>query len=125
MVLGGDDDIFHAGIHGELRPSLRVVLRRGEIPREGPVGGRRNLPLEHDPFRAGRFALPETRGNGINAPVDEEAEPRLAKPAQARLRSFRRLIADYGGQRGQPGGGRSHQNRRSLRRRSRGGGDRE
>jgi hypothetical protein len=92
MVLGDQVDIFGAGLLEELRPFLRVEELRLEIPDEflvlkmlpiDPVmegfGGRVGIPV-HIPVPLGEDTLPREGRDGIDAPMDEDAELRIGEP---------------------------------------------
>ena len=79
--------VLHAGVLGELRPSVGVELHRIELPGELLVVRDRDARLVHDPLAdAGvALALPFAGRQGVEPPVDEHAEFRLAPPGQARF----------------------------------------
>ena len=54
MVLAGDDDVFHAGLLGNLHPFVGIVLDRIELLGELAVFGNRNLAAVHDPLADAR-----------------------------------------------------------------------
>ena len=85
VVLGGDDDVLHAGGFGE---GDDVVGGEGggvEAGGEGFVVGDGDGGVVHDPLAdAGDvLAVPGAGGDGVEAPVDEHAEAGLAPPFHA------------------------------------------
>ena len=87
VVLGGDDDVLHAGGFGE---GDDVVGAEGgwiELGSEGFVVGYGDGGGVHDPFTdAGDLlAVPRAGGDGVEAPVDEHAEAGLAPPLHASI----------------------------------------
>ena len=85
MVLRCDHDIFHAGFFGQSYPCIGIIFHRIELFGVGPVFGHGNLAALHDPLANSLYLLAfvGSRGNGINAPVNEQAKPRFAKPSHA------------------------------------------
>ncbi len=74
MVLGGDHEVLHAGIGRGLRPGVRVVEVGVEVAEVGVVDLIRDLLALLDPLVA--------RGEGIDAPMDEQAKAIPDKPAR-------------------------------------------
>ena len=85
VMFRGDDQVLHAGVLGEPHPGVGVELHRVEPRGELLVFTHGDLCPVHDPFaNAGHGpALPLAGGNGVEAPVNEEAELGLMKPGQA------------------------------------------
>ena len=85
MVLGGDDDVLHAGGFGEGDDVVRAEAGGVELRREGFVVGDGDGGVVHDPLAdAGDLlAVPGAGGDGVEAPVDEHAEAGLAPPLHA------------------------------------------
>ena len=86
VVLGGDDDVLHAG--GCWRESDDVVRAEAggvELGSEGLVVGYGDRGVVHDPLAdAGDlFAVPGSGGDGVETPVDEHAEAGFAEPLHA------------------------------------------
>ncbi len=86
VMLAGDDDVLHAGVLGHLHPLLGIELHRIELRGQLLVLLDRDLGPVHDPLAdAGDLlALPFPGGNGIQPPVDEQAELGLAEPVHPR-----------------------------------------
>ena len=82
VMLRRDHDVLHARILGHLHPCVGVELHRIELRGQLLVVGHRNLAAVHDPLAdaADLFAVPGSGGHGVEPPVDEHAEPRLAPP---------------------------------------------
>ena len=95
VVLGGDHQVAHARLHGEIHPRLRIEPYRVELLRQGLVFRARNALAEHDPLADAihRLTLPDAGRNGVQAPMNEHAEARLAPPAQARVMYHRGGVA--------------------------------
>ena len=83
VVLGGDDDVFHAGVLGQAHPLLGVELHRVELAGELLVLRDGHLGLLEEPFAVVGLALPLAGGHGIDAPVNEQPEAGLAEPGHA------------------------------------------
>jgi len=85
VVLGGDDDVLHAGGFGEGDDIVGAEGGGVEFGGEGFVVGYRDGGGVHDPLAdAGDlFAVPCTGGDGVETPVDEHAEAGLAPPLHA------------------------------------------
>ncbi len=85
MVLGGDDDVFHAGGFCKGDDVVRGEAGGIELAGEGLVVGDRDGEVVHDPLAdvGGALALPFAGGDGIEAPVDEHAEAGVAPPCHA------------------------------------------
>ena len=80
VVLAGNDDVFRAGVFGDLHPSLGVELDGIERVAERFILGSGDLSLLHDPLGVGFIAVPLACRDGIHAPVDKHAELRLTEP---------------------------------------------
>ena len=111
VVLARDGDVLHPGPLGGLDPRLGVEGRRVEPRGELLVFGDGDLVLVHDPFPLAQ--------EGIDAPMDEEAEPGIREPS-SRLRVGRagllragrcRRPAARGSRRGGPSTSRSEASR--------------
>ena len=89
-MLGGDDDVFHAGLFGHKHPVLGVVFRGVELFGEFLVFGDRDFGLAHDLLaEAWDFlAVVNTAQPGIDAPVDEHPEAGVAPPSHAGVTLF-------------------------------------
>ncbi len=74
---------FMPGILSELHPGLGVELGGIELRGKLLVLLHRNSGIVHDPFaEAGdRLSFPLAGGNGIQTPVNEQAELGLAEPS--------------------------------------------
>ncbi len=83
VVLGGDDQVPHAGALGEAGPGTRVEVGRREVGAEAVVLVERDLGRGADPLGVVGAAVPLAGRDGVKAPVDEHAEARLAPPVQA------------------------------------------
>ena len=93
VVLGGDDDVLHAGGLGQRHHIMRIEAGGLNLRRQSLVVGDRDRAVVHDPFADARnlLAVPRAGGNGVEAPVDEHAEAGVAPPAHARVPLGRRL----------------------------------
>ena len=93
MVLGGDDNIAHAGPFGNVYPGGGIKLAGVEPGCQFFVLRQRDLQLIHDPLTNfdGAAAIPFAGGQGVESPVDKHAEARVAPPGHARLARFGRL----------------------------------
>ena len=82
MVLGGDDDVFHACGFGEGDDVVRAEAGGVEVFGEGFVVGDGDGEVVHDPLAdvRGALAVPSACRNRVEAPVDEHAEAGLAPP---------------------------------------------
>jgi hypothetical protein len=85
VVLGGDDDVLHAGGFGEGDDVVGAEGGGVEFGREGFVVGDGDGGVVHDPLAdAGDLlAVPGAGGDGVEAPVDEHAEACFAPPVHA------------------------------------------
>jgi hypothetical protein len=86
VVLGGDDEVFHAGVFKEVDPGGGVELFGVEGGDDvGEVLLTRNFEDAHDVFRigAGAFALVDAAEFGVDAPVHEAAETGITPPVEA------------------------------------------
>src|SRR5882762_2185582 len=72
VVTRSDCDVSRPGGLGERHPLLGIELDRIELGRQPLVRRRWNLSVLHDPFTVAEL--------GIDAPVDEHAEPGLPEP---------------------------------------------
>ena len=75
MVFGSDDDVFHARVLCDSHPLVGIVLNRVELRHELGVFGHGDLLPIHHPLTPAR--------DGINSPVNEQAEPPFAPPLHA------------------------------------------
>ena len=80
MVFGGDDDVFHAGAFGDADPFAGIEVGGIELGGEFFVFGRRYFGLQLDPFGVVFLAFPFAGGDGVDAPMNEHAEPGLVEP---------------------------------------------
>ena len=85
VVLRGDDDVLHARLLGQPDPGVGIEFRGVEAGAEPIVLFERDLRGVADPLSVVRPPVPLSRRNGVEAPVDEQAEPRLAPPVEARV----------------------------------------
>ena len=85
VVLGGDDDVLHAGGFGEGDDVVRGEAGGVEVFGEGFVVGDGDGEVVHDPLAdvGGALAVPLAGGDGVEAPVDEHAEAGFAPPLHA------------------------------------------
>ena len=99
MVLGGDDDVLHAGGFGEGDDVMRAEAGGVELFGEGLVVGDGDGEVVHDPLAdvVGALAVPLAGGDGVEAPVDEHAEAGLAPPLHAGVALGRGLGVLNGG----------------------------
>ena len=96
MVARGKHGVLHAGGFGNRSPGIGVELVGMKLTRQLGVLVNRNLLVPLHPFAAG--------GNGIDAPMHEEAELSVAPPGDARsCRTVgnHRLLGPGDGSRGQ------------------------
>ncbi len=107
VVLGGDDDVLHAGGLGEGDDVVRAEAGGIELRGEGLVVGDGDGEVVHDPFAdvVGALAVPFAGGDGVEAPVDEHAEAGIAPPCHARVALGGGLGVLDGGNRMIGGGG--------------------
>lgn len=101
VVLGGDDDVLHAGALGERHDVVRGEAGGIELLCEALVVGDGNGEVVHDPFAdvSGALAVPLSGGDGVEAPVDEHAESGIAPPGHACIALSGRLGVLNGGNR--------------------------
>jgi hypothetical protein len=85
VMLGGDDDVFHTGAFCHPHPLVGIEPDRVELAHELVVLGKGDLGGCADPFGVIGPPLPLTGGDRIQAPVDEQAEARVAPPLHARI----------------------------------------
>ena len=87
MVLGGDDDVLLAGLGGEAHPRFGVEVDGLELSGEGRVLGDGDALAVHNPLADAwhELAVPPAGGDSVKAPVEEEAEPCVAPPVEARV----------------------------------------
>ena len=71
MMHRRDDDVAHAGPHGEVRQRVGIELRGGKSWRQGLVLRERNLFAVHGPLRPAKQA--------VQAIMDKEAVPPATK----------------------------------------------
>ncbi len=85
VVLGGDDDVLHAGGFGEGDDVVGGEAGGIEVFGEGFVVGDGDGEVVHDPLAdvVGALAVPLAGGDGVEAPVDEHAEAGFAPPCHA------------------------------------------
>ena len=85
VVLRCDDDVLHAGGLGDAHPFGGVEPDRVELSGELFVPRPRNVRPRHDPLAdlLGSVAVELAGRHGVEAPVDEHAEPSLAPPLHA------------------------------------------
>ena len=85
MVLGGDDDVLHAGGFGEGDDVVRAEAGGVEVLCQGLIVGDGDREVVHDPLAnvSGALAVPGACWNRVEAPVDEHAEAGLAPPLHA------------------------------------------
>ena len=95
VVLGGDDQVAHPRLHRQLHPGAGVEAHRVEALGERGVPLARDALAKHDPLADSRhlLALPDAGGDGVQAPVDEHPEARLAPPGQSRVVHHRGRVA--------------------------------
>ena len=98
VVLAGDDDVFHPRVFRRLNPLARVELNGVELGGEFLVVGHLHLLVREVPLRDALVALEVGRvgGHGVDAPVDEHPELRLAPPLRPRLELLRGLVRGLG-----------------------------
>ena len=88
VVLGGDDDVLHPRVLRRLHPRLGVELHGVEL-RARTSRTRRTgmLRARHDPLAARRrpLAVPVPGRHGVEPPVDEHPEARVAPPCHPRI----------------------------------------
>ena len=91
VVLGGDDDVLHAGGFGEGDDVVGAEAGGVELWGEGFVVGDGDGGVVHDPLAdAGDLlAVPGAGGDGVEAPVDEHAEAGFAPPLPCGRRAGR------------------------------------
>ena len=97
MVLGGDDDVLHAGVLGGEHDGVGIEVDGVELRGEGVVGFERDLGGGADPLAVGVDAVPLSGGDGVETPVDEEAEAGVAPPLHARVLAERGVVEARGG----------------------------
>jgi len=85
VVLGRDDDVLHPRILGRADPSVGVELDGIELVHELVVDRERDMGVVPDPLAIDRLAVPFASRDGVQPPVDEQPEPRLAPPLHARV----------------------------------------
>jgi hypothetical protein len=85
VVLGGDDDVLHAGGFGEGDDVVRGEAGGVELRGEGFVVGDGDGEVVHDPLTdvVAALSLPLSGGDGVEAPVDEHSEAGVAPPLHA------------------------------------------
>ena len=83
VVLGGDHHVFHPRASHQLRPLLRIELRRTKLPRILCVKGIGQSCLLLNPLAVICLASPLAGGNRVQAPVDKQTELRIAEPGHA------------------------------------------
>src|SRR5579871_6123455 len=85
VVLGGDDDVLHAGSFGEGDDVVGAEAGGVELGGEGLVVGDGDGEVVHDPLAdvGGALAVPLACGDGVEAPMDEHAEASFAPPLHA------------------------------------------
>ena len=85
VVLGGDDDVLHAGGLGQRDDVVRGEAGGVELRCERLVIRDGDGAVVHDPLAdAGDLlAVPRAGGHGVESPVDEHAETRVAPPRHA------------------------------------------
>ena len=88
VMLRRQDDIRHARVGGGLRPGVRVERDRVELFGELGVFGGRDPIAALDPFAdvVHRLPFPTASQEGIEPPVDEHPEPRVAERRKSGLR---------------------------------------
>ena len=87
VVLGRDDDVLHTGVLGDADPLLGIEAGRVEAMRVLLVLRDRDVRPRHDPLADPGDPLASVRPgrHGVDAPVNEHPEPRLAPPRHARV----------------------------------------
>ena len=95
VMFRGDDRVARAGLLDQLRQGFGIVFRSGEFLGISTVFGHRDAGAQHDPLADARnlLAIVDAGRDGINAPVDENAELRLTPPRHA----FVALCGGFGG----------------------------
>lgn len=85
VMLGGNDDVLHAGSLGEGNDVMRGEAGGVELLCEAFVVGDGDGEIVHDPLTdvGGALTVPLACGDGVEAPVDEHAEAGLAPPGHA------------------------------------------
>ena len=99
MVLGGEDEVFHARLLRHADPGVGVKLHRGEVVGNFRVLRQGNPEVEHHVLALPVLPVPETAILGIKAPMDEHAKPGLTPPLESLGRS--RRGCGGGGRRGE------------------------
>ena len=86
-MLGGDDDVLHAGGFGEGDDVVCTETGGIEVFGEGLVVGDGDGEIVHDPLAdmGGALTVPLPGRDRVEAPVDEHAETGLAPPLHARI----------------------------------------
>jgi hypothetical protein len=83
VMLARDHDVLHARVTGGPGPLVGVEANRVEPLQELIVGVDRDLRRVPDPLAVVLLLAPLARGDGVEPPVDEQAEPRLAPPVHS------------------------------------------
>ena len=126
VVLGGDDDVLHAGGLGEGDDVVGAEAGGVELRGEGLVVGDGDGGAVHDPFAdAGNLlAVPGSGGDGVESPVNEHAEAGITPPGHAGVSLSGSLLVLDGGD-GMVDGGGVSLGALELRIGQRGGGEKE
>ena len=104
-MLGGNDDVFHAGLFGHEHPVLGIVFRGVELLGEFLVFGDRDFSPAHDLLaEAWNFlSVVNPSEARIDTPVNEHAEAGVAPPGHTGVPIFfgfaREAIGQGGGRR--------------------------
>ena len=87
VVLCGDDDVLLAGLGGEAHPCVGIEVNRVELGGEWCILGNGDALAMHDPLADAwhELTVPPAGRDGVEAPVDEEAEAGVAPPVEARI----------------------------------------
>ena len=95
VVLRGDDHVFHPGVPSGAHPFVGVELDRIKLLRVCAVFRHGDFATVHNPFPDPTylFAVVSPGGDGIDAPVDEHAEPCRAPPGHPGVALGRGLVS--------------------------------
>ena len=101
MVLRSDNDVFHARALGLKHPLLRIVFGGVELLGEFFIVGDWDLSPAHDLLaEAWNFLSVVNAGqSGIDPPMDEHSETRLAPPCHSGVALFLGFARERGGRR--------------------------
>ena len=85
MVLAGDHNVSHARVLGHLDPLVRVKFFRIKLSYEFVILVNRDFCTGADPLPMIGLAAPLSRGNRVQAPVDEQTKSGLSPPRHSRF----------------------------------------